>query len=320
MRLVIAALVPFVLAAGPALAEVPVKTVKIDRKSDTVDIELAYPETGVAAIDGPLTAWVTGMAADFQESADKDFAAFKDDNDGELPPWSYSLYLGFEVARNDDRMLVFDYDQSTFLGGAHPNHEVITANYMMPDGWQVYLPEIFDGDRALRKISALAIADLNRQLLGPDSMSDEGWIATGAGPSWSNFQDFLLLADKLVIRFPPYQVAAYAAGDQRVEIPLATLEGVMRKDWRTPVASFDCAKAGSPTEKAICSDIALARLDRGLADSYTVALSFTDDAGKAQIREAQRQWIAARNACGGDVACLTSEYEARIKVLQTPPA
>lgn len=320
MRFALLAIVPAVLAGGAAFAAVPVDTMKIERKSDTVDIELAYPKTGIAAIDQPIADWVKGMAADFEKGADDDFAAFKSDNDGELPPWTYSLYLGFEVARNDDEMLVFDYDESIFQGGAHPNHEIITANYMMPDAWQVYLPEIFDGNRALRKISDLAIADLNRQLLGPDSMSDPEWVKTGAGPAWSNFQDFILLEDKLVIRFPPYQVAAYAAGDQRVEIPLSKLEGLMRKDWKTPVASFDCAKAGSATEKAICSDIALARLDRELTDSYTVALSFTDDAGKAAIKDAQRRWIAERNACGSDIGCLTSAYQARIKVLQTPPA
>ena len=320
MRFALLAIVPAVLGGGAAFAAVPVDTMKIERKSDTVDIELAYPKTGIAAIDQPIADWVKGMAADFEKGADDDFAAFKSDNDGELPPWTYSLYLGFEVARNDDEMLVFDYDESIFQGGAHPNHEIITANYMMPDAWQVYLPEIFDGNRALRKISDLAIADLSRQLLGPDSMSDPEWVKTGAGPAWSNFQDFILLEDKLVIRFPPYQVAADAGGDQRGEIPLEKLEGVMRYDRKTPVASFDCAKAGSATEKAICSDIALARLDRELTDSYTVALSFTDDAGKAAIKDAQRRWIAERNACGSDIGCLTSAYQARIKVLQTPPA
>ena len=315
-----AALVSVALVGGAALAAVPVETMKVERKTERVDVELAYPRTGIAAIDRPIEAWVKGMAADFETGADEDFADFKSDNDGEVPPWTYSLYLGFEVARNDDEMLVFDYDESIFQGGAHPNHEIITANYMMPDAWQVYLPEIFDGDRALRKISDLAIADLTRQLLGPDSMSDPDWVKTGAGPAWSNFQNFLLLKDRLVIRFPPYQVAAYAAGDQRVEIPLSRLAGLMREDWRTPVASFDCRKAGTATEKAICSDVALARLDRELSDTYTVALSFTDDAGKAGIRDAQRRWIAERNACGGDVGCLVSAYEARIKVLETPPS
>ena len=148
-------------------------------------------------------------------------------------------------------------------------------------------------------------------------MSDPDWLKSGAGPSWSNFQDFLLLPDTLVIRFPPYQVAAYAAGDQKVEIPLSKLSGLMRDDWRTPVASFDCAKAGTATEKAICSDVALARLDRTLADSYAQALSWaSDDAEKTKIRDAQRKWIGKRDACGGDIGCLTSAYDARLKALQ----
>jgi uncharacterized protein YecT (DUF1311 family) len=214
-------------------------------------------------------------------------------------------------------MLVFDFDKSIFTGGAHPNHDIETYNLMMPDGWRVFLPEIFAGKPALEKISALAIADLERQFDNPDSMSDPDWLKSGAGPSWSNFQDFLLLSDKLVIRFPPYQVAAYAAGDQTVEIPLSELAGLMRDDWRTPVASFDCGKAGTATEKAICSDIPLARLDRSLADAYAQALSWaSDDAEKTKIRDAQRTWIGKRNACGGDIGCLTTAYEARLKALQ----
>lgn len=320
MRSVLAVLLPMALAAPPALAEVPVETVKVERQSETLDIAMAYPSTGIATLDETFADWVNGMVAEFETGAAEDFASFKADNNGELPPWTYSLYLGFEVARNDDAMLVFDFDESIYQGGAHPNHDIITFNVMMPDAWQVYLPEIFDGKRALDRISALAIEQLNATLLGPDSMSDPDWVSTGAGPQWSNFQDFLLLEDALVIRFPPYQVAAYAAGDQKVEIPLAKLTGLMRADWRLPVASFDCAKAGSAPEKAICSDVALARLDRQLSDSYAQALSWaSDDAAKNAIRSAQRAWIGERNACGGNVACLTSAYDARLAALQASP-
>lgn len=305
------------LAAGPAMAQVAVETVTIDRKTETMDVEVAYPRTGNAAIDAFFADWATGMVADFAANADRDFAEFKADNNGEPPPWSYSLYVGFGVPRNDAKMLVFGFDESIFTGGAHPNHNIESFTFLMPDGWRVFLPEIFDGRPALERISALAVADLTKQLLGPDSMSDSDWVKSGAGPAWSNFEDFALLPDKLVIRFPPYQVAAYAAGDQQVEIPLSELSGLMRKDWRTPVASFDCAKAGTPTEKAICSDIPLARLDRSLADSYAQALSWaSDDAEKTKIRDAQRTWIGERNACGGDIGCLTSAYDARIKALQ----
>jgi uncharacterized protein YecT (DUF1311 family) len=317
MRPLLAALlVPAALVAAPAVAEVPVDTVKIERKTESVDIEVAYPKTGVAAIDKQFADWANGMVADFEASADEDFASFKEDNGGDVPPWTYSLYLTFEVARNDDEMLVVDFDESIFTGGAHPNHDIQTFNFMMPDAWQVYLPEVFK-PKAIGEISKIAIADLDKQLGGPDSMTDSDWLKSGAGPTWSNFRDFLLLQDKLVIRFPPYQVAAYAAGDQKVEIPLSALKGLMRKDWRTPVASFDCSKAGTATEKALCGDVALARLDRNLADAYTQALSWaSDDAAKDTIRTEQRAWIAERDACGGDATCIAASYDARIKALQ----
>ena len=314
--ILVALALPVICAALPVQAEVPVDTVGIEKKTKFVEIDVAYPKTGVATIDTELADWATGMVEDFEKGAAEDFSSFEKDN-GELPPWAYSLDMGFETARNDDAMLVFDFDQSTFLGGAHPNHDIMTFNYLMPDAWEVYLPEIFDGRKALDRISALTIAQLEKDVGGPDGMSDSDWIKGGAGANWSNFQDFLLLEDKLVIRFPPYQVAAYAAGPQQVEIPLSELDGLMRKDWRAPVASFDCAKAASATEKAICSDVALGRLDRTLSDTYTQVVAFAgEEADKTKIRDAQRQWIVERDACGGDVACLTAQYDERLKVLR----
>jgi len=317
-RLVLISAAAAMVAAPTLAAGTAVGTVSIDRKTDRVDIEVAYPRTGNRAIDRVVGNWAEQMVAEFEASAERDYADWVREN-GEPPPWgSYSLSLNFNVPRNDAEMLVLDFDESIFTGGAHPNHDITTYNFMMPDGWQVFLPEIFNGRPALDKISALAIADLERQWdAAGDMMSDSDWLQSGAGPSWSNFQDFLLLPDKLVIRFPPYQVAAYAAGAQEVEIPLRLLAGLMRENWRTPVASFDCAKAGSKTEKAICSDIALARLDRALSDAYSQALSWaSDDAEKTKIRDAQRAWIGERDACGGDAACLAAAYKARLEALQ----
>jgi uncharacterized protein YecT (DUF1311 family) len=146
-------------------------------------------------------------------------------------------------------------------------------------------------------------------------MSDDDWLRTGAGPDWDNFKDFLLLPDRLVIRFPPYQVAAYAAGAQEVSLPLSELQGLMRTDWRTPVPSFDCARAGNATEDAICSSVALARLDRDVAGAYRGKQRYADDAEKTTTRDSQRAWLGTRNACGGDIACLTEAYDSRLKAL-----
>ena len=230
----------------------------------------------------------------------------------------YALDITYEVPRNDAEWFAVVFTIYTDTGGAHPNTDFAAMNYVMPDGWRIYLPEIFGGRKALEKISALAIADLTKRLTGPDGMSDADTIMTGAGPAWDNFQDFVLEPKVLHIDFPPYQVAAYAAGPQETDIPLAALKAFMRKDFRAPAASFDCAAAATPTEKAICSDVALARLDRDVAEAYARKLKYEfDAANKENIKQAQRAWLATRDSACSDAAvqCLTGVYKARLAEL-----
>ena len=78
-------------------------------------------------------------------------------------------------------------------------------------------------------------------------------------------------------------------------------------------ASFDCARASSPAEKLICSDVEASRLDEELAAVYWKALS--DAADPAALRREQRQWLKARDAC--TVAkCLHAAYGDRIAALK----
>jgi uncharacterized protein YecT (DUF1311 family) len=79
-------------------------------------------------------------------------------------------------------------------------------------------------------------------------------------------------------------------------------------------ASFSCAAAGTPTEKAICGSRALAGYDRSLAAAWQRGLHRHDD-DKAAYEQAQRDWLATRNACGGDAACLSDRLQERLDVL-----
>lgn len=81
-------------------------------------------------------------------------------------------------------------------------------------------------------------------------------------------------------------------------------------------ASFDCNKAGTPIEKAICSDAGLSKLDAELGRAYTKALS--GDKDKAQfVRDSQKSWISIeQQQCSNDVSCLTTTYQARVAALQ----
>jgi uncharacterized protein YecT (DUF1311 family) len=292
-----------------AAGKLPVKKIEMSEQKKTYTYGIDYPQTGNKAVDAQIADWAKGMAKDFRDDAAGDDAGTADH--------PYSMDITYDVMRNDDAMFVVVFQEEIDTGGAHPNHDIITFNFQMPDGWRVYLPEIFTAD-GLKKISALASADLKKQL-NPDGAGDSEWVGNGAGPYWDNFKDFALLSDTLDVQYPPYQVASYAAGPQETEIPLAPLKKFFRANWRLPVASFDCTAARTPVERAICSDVALARLDRQEAEDYRMNAFFESDATKkAAIRDRQRDWLKSRDAAcggqsgGGQIACLTGVYKKRL--------
>lgn len=302
-----------------------VETVKLTKTDKLYEIDVEYPRTGIAAADKVLADYAKKAAKDLIDAAVDDAAERRKDS-VELPyQLTYSLDMRFEVNRNDDRMLVVTTHANRFTGGAHSNNQAESFTFLRPDGHRVFLAEIFAGSKALRKISALATKDLIDRIGGPDGMTDEDWIRQGAGAFWENFSTFVLTPNELVLHFQEYQVAAYAAGAQEGRIPLSALKGFMRPDWRAPAPSFNCRKARSRVEKAICSDVALARLDRKLSEAYRDALAREfDDQGndiKPEARDAivqsQRKWLKERdrNCASGDKTCLSAAYRERMNTL-----
>lgn len=78
-------------------------------------------------------------------------------------------------------------------------------------------------------------------------------------------------------------------------------------------ASFNCSKAGTAVEKAICADPELSDLDERLGASYKKALSTA--ANESELRTAQKDWLKnVRNKCSG-AACLKQAYAARVSEL-----
>lgn len=77
-------------------------------------------------------------------------------------------------------------------------------------------------------------------------------------------------------------------------------------------ASFDCAKAGTLVEKAICSDAALSDLDSQLGRAYKATLA--NSTAPEPLKAEQKSWLAKRNQCK-DTACLVSAYQSRLSAL-----
>ena len=62
--------------------------------------------------------------------------------------------------------------------------------------------------------------------------------------------------------------------------------------------SFDCAKASTTVEKAICDDSTLSDFDRWVGQLYKGLSAELDSAGQAALKAEQRGWLKdERNAC-----------------------
>ncbi|MEB4589780.1 lysozyme inhibitor LprI family protein, partial [Candidatus Thiothrix sp. Deng01] len=82
-------------------------------------------------------------------------------------------------------------------------------------------------------------------------------------------------------------------------------------------ASFDCAKATTKVEKAICADDGLSSLDDEMAAAYKLALK---KGNASKIKSAQKDWLQERNSCASDDSgayanmqeCIKEQYNYRL--------
>ncbi|MBE7203767.1 MAG: hypothetical protein INR70_39055, partial [Parafilimonas terrae] len=56
--------------------------------------------------------------------------------------------------------------------------------------------------------------------------------------------------------------------------------------------------------------------DVEMATRFEILKAVLPMGGQAKLRDDQEAWLTERQACGGDVACLTGAYDARLKVLR----
>ncbi|HEY3706353.1 MAG TPA: lysozyme inhibitor LprI family protein [Terracidiphilus sp.] len=87
--------------------------------------------------------------------------------------------------------------------------------------------------------------------------------------------------------------------------------------------SFDCAKATTPQEKAICASPELSKADDHLAAAYKTTLAGAPAAFRDQIHQAQRAWLRRirLNCLPGNPntaieSCLAAAMDARTKALE----
>jgi uncharacterized protein len=96
--------------------------------------------------------------------------------------------------------------------------------------------------------------------------------------------------------------------------------GLLPRGGAAQAASFDCARAATPSEIAICANPTLSALDGQLGLAYAQRVAM-----EPALRQIERGWILVRNVgCGHSVGCLASVTRWQLAFLRSgaaqPPA
>ena len=98
-----------------------------------------------------------------------------------------------------------------------------------------------------------------------------------------------------------------------MRLPLAALFVLV--PLASPAASFDCDRARTSDERAICASPALNDQDVRMATLLSVLGRFQLMGGNGAMRDDQRVWLARRHDCGANRACIARHYATRVKDL-----
>lgn len=119
-------------------------------------------------------------------------------------------------------------------GRAHPYHNNRVVNFDLQTGKVITLNELFKkNSNFLKLLAAYTSKALNQKL-----KQDNWMVQQGTKANVSNFKNWNLQSDSLLITFDEYQVAPYVYGSQEVEVPYSELKKVLSSE--SPIV--DCVK------------------------------------------------------------------------------
>ncbi len=202
---------------GAALAEcsyeLPVMKALLEDGSTLENPVTEEQERALAAVEAfnaRFSQWKTNPQT-LAESAKED-RAFR--NESGLEPMTYTDDLWCAVYQTETLVSVSG-TYSTWTGGAHPNHILMSWNFDLEAG-EFFEPEILDEGGDLRNFVHLALVRQVRE-------ADEELGTKLQDFYWEDYEDILadwlnyavsFDAEGMTVGFSPYELAAYAAGPQ----------------------------------------------------------------------------------------------------------
>lgn len=206
-------------------------------------IHINYPSFGKKHVDSDIRSWVENIADTFQAHLDLNVMAitpssaeidmeidkFLQDDDQtsalaarDIPEEeNFELWGSYTISRPSSAAVSITYEIWNYMGSGDGNLDIITLNYNLLNGQRLNFVDIFEKpDLALNLMSTLSRRELETRL---GSGRRAQMLHDGTEPLVENFSSITLTPEGICINFQPWQVAPWAAGAQKVEIPLEEL-------------------------------------------------------------------------------------------------
>lgn len=233
---------PAPAATSTAPAQASVKQHLTD-KGQYYEADAAYPSTTALAASAGASADAAAVASMKAFEADQ-IAQFKKDAgldaltpediqvQGLSADRQYALQIDYKVYSSPATLsYVYLIYEDTL--GAHPNTYYRTFTFDKKTGAELGLQDIFASADYLSVLSNESRNRLPALLKARTSYDpDPDMLAAGTTADAANFQSFYLDGADFVIIFPPYQVAAYAAGTTELRIARSALGNTLKAELR----------------------------------------------------------------------------------------
>jgi hypothetical protein len=130
-----------------------------------------------------------------------------------FPEFSNRLDVHYEPGYFSEDLISFNFPVEVYIAGmAHPNHYNRVINYDLQESRPLLLKDLFvSEDRILQIIADYCENELRSK--------DELLFEEGVQPTASNYKNWVITEQGLLIVFDPYQVAPGAVGTLKVTVP-----------------------------------------------------------------------------------------------------
>jgi hypothetical protein len=208
------------LGMRPGAVGIEKRTVNASSPDGAYAISIEYPAVyGLASsaleqkVNREIEGDLDGLATAFKEDINQDAMLKSAASSSQA-----ALTITYAIPYQDDHLMSVQFDSMIYSSdAAHPNSFTATLVYNLDTGTVVGLDDLFkQGSNYLSFLSTYTAKAVALQL--GDAGTKEV-IAAGTAPKAENFKSYMVTPRGLVIIFDPYQVAAYAAGPQKVTIP-----------------------------------------------------------------------------------------------------